>query len=70
MLPLLTATDVAGLLKVEKKWVERAAAAGEIPSAKVGHYRRFKVEDVETYIAKHSTTAPLARSTRSKAGAR
>ena len=78
MIPLLTAADVADLLKVETKWVERRAAANkkkpevppEIPSVKVGHYRRFRLEDVETYIAKHSTADPMQRSTRSKAGAR
>lgn len=78
MIPLLTAADVADLLKVETKWVERRAAADkkkpevppEIPSVKVGHYRRFRLEDIETYIAKHTSADPFTRSTRSKAGAR
>jgi len=63
--PLLTAVEVAGLLKVTPKWVERRAAAGEIASVKVGHYRRFRADAVDLYIAKHSTADPMQRTSRS-----
>lgn len=62
---LLTATDVADLLKVTPKWVERRAVAGEIESVKYGRYRRFSIEAVEQYIAKHSTADPMQRTIRS-----
>ena len=63
--PLLTAAEVAAVLKMETKWVERRAVAGEIASVKLGHYRRFTQAAVDLYIAKHSSADPMQRTTRS-----
>jgi excisionase family DNA binding protein len=62
---LLTATEVAAILKVTPKWVERRGISGEIESVKVGNYRRFTIESVERYIAKHSTADAMQRTVRS-----
>ncbi len=40
---LLTAHDVAHMLQVPVKWVSAKAATGELPSLKVGVYRRGRV---------------------------
>ena len=48
---LLDAGEVAARLNLPVTWVRDAARRGELPSLKLGHYRRFRSEDVESYIA-------------------
>jgi excisionase family DNA binding protein len=47
---LLTASEVAELLRVPKSWVYRAAREGSLPSVRCGRYRRFDVGDVDRWI--------------------
>jgi excisionase family DNA binding protein len=49
--PLLTPEQVAGRLNVQKSWVYRAARNGTIPAVNVGRWVRFRIEDVEAFIA-------------------
>jgi excisionase family DNA binding protein len=43
---LLTVEELAEALSVKPSWVSTKAAAGLIPSVKVGRYRRFELEAV------------------------
>jgi excisionase family DNA binding protein len=48
---LLTADQLAALLQLDRRTVERRDAAGQIPgSCKVGHARRFVRAEVEAWI--------------------
>lgn len=54
-LELLTADEVAALLKIRKDYVYDAAQAGQLASIKFGHQTvRFRRCDVEAYV--HSLT--------------
>jgi helix-turn-helix protein len=50
---LLTVEDLAGWLKVKPAWV-RAHANGnrkpELPSLKMGAYRRFRRQDIQAFL--------------------
>lgn len=43
---LLTIEELADHLGVKPSWVIKAGAKGEIPSYKIGKYRRFKLDEV------------------------
>ena len=47
---LLTADEVAALLKVGKKWVYGAVRRGKFPHVKVGRYVRFSKVQVDEWI--------------------
>ena len=47
---LLSAEKAAKLFDVPKSWISEAARRGEIPSVRLGHYVRFKPEDLATFI--------------------
>ncbi len=47
---LLTVDEVGAMLKVPRRWVYDCARRGDIASAKVGKYLRFRRRDVETFI--------------------
>jgi excisionase family DNA binding protein len=47
---LLTAEEVAQMLKVKKSWVFTAAREGNLPVVKLGRYRRFRREAVEDWL--------------------
>jgi excisionase family DNA binding protein len=49
---LLTAQEVADRLQVPDTWVYRAARERQLPSVCCGRYRRFVLEDVESWIAR------------------
>lgn len=49
---LLDPRQVAKLLNVPTSWVYSAAERGELPSLKVGKYRRFRHEEIETWLQK------------------
>lgn len=54
MLPsraLLTVQDVAARLSVPVSWVYANAESGELPSFKVGRYRRFDEQEIAAYLA-------------------
>ena len=47
---LLSAEAAAKLFEVPKSWISDAARRGELPSVRLGHYVRFKPEDLEMFI--------------------
>ena len=51
---LLDVQDLAKLLNVQPSWIYGRIHAGNlpIPYLKIGHYLRFREEDVEEYIKK------------------
>lgn len=48
--PLLDAGDVAAAFKVSKRTIYELAAAGAIPSVRIGRAVRFRVRDVRALI--------------------
>jgi excisionase family DNA binding protein len=48
---LLTAKQLAGHLAVSESRVREQARIGELPSIKLGHYVRFRLDDVKRYIS-------------------
>lgn len=46
---LLSAEAAAKLFEVPKSWISDAARRGELPSVRLGHYVRFKPDDLETF---------------------
>src|ERR1700685_213743 len=49
---LLTAKQLAEHLAVPETWVREQARIGALPSIKLGHYVRFRLDDVQSYIHK------------------
>ena len=47
---LLTPDDVADLLQVSAEWVRERARLGDLPSVKLGHYRRFHRSDIDAWL--------------------
>ncbi|MGO9899124.1 MAG: helix-turn-helix domain-containing protein [Solirubrobacteraceae bacterium] len=47
---LLTADEVAEMLKVNREWVWAQARAGRIPHVRLGRYRRFREAAVEAWL--------------------
>ncbi len=50
---LLTADEVAELLKVKTEWVWAQARAGRIPHVRLGRYRRFRESAIEAWLLDH-----------------
>lgn len=50
---LLSSAQVAKQLSVPESWISERARKGTIPSVRLGHYVRFKPEDVERIIAQN-----------------
>ena len=50
---LMSTEQAAKLYSVPKSWIAEAARSGELASIKMGHYRRFRREDLQNYIEKH-----------------
>lgn len=46
MTTMKTIADVATITRMSQQWVRKAAAAGRIPSTRVGRYRRFSDADI------------------------
>ena len=59
--PLLTAKDVAGILRVHQNTVYEMARKGEIPSVRAyGKGLRFREEDIRAWLEKRSRrSSPL-----------
>lgn len=54
---LLTADDVAGVLRVPRSFVYALARRGELPTVRIGErYVRFRSAALETWIAHHEST--------------
>jgi len=56
---LLTAPEVARILHVSRSLVYQLVSGGDLPSLKVGSARRFRRQEVQRYLAKHS--GPIRR---------
>lgn len=52
---LLSIEEASALLNVKKTWVGEAARRGELPSVKIGFYRRFKRADIEKFVEQKKT---------------
>jgi excisionase family DNA binding protein len=50
--PLLSAEAAAKLWDVPKTWILESARRGEIASVKVGHYVRFRPDDLKAFVEK------------------
>jgi excisionase family DNA binding protein len=50
----ITVDDVADMLSVNKKWVYRHVDSGAIPHVRIGKLIRFKVEDLEGWLAQYA----------------
>jgi len=53
---LVSAETAAKNFEVPKTWILEAARRGEIQSVKVGHYVRFRPEDLENFIKVNRST--------------
>ncbi|MSP39512.1 MAG: DNA-binding protein [Deltaproteobacteria bacterium] len=51
---LLSAERAAKLFDVPKTWISDAARRGELPSVKLGHYVRFRIDDLHAFVATRS----------------
>lgn len=66
-LELLTKDQVGKILGRSGDWVSRQANAGEIGYVRIGQSLRFRVSDVEEYLARVARPATsLGRSARSR----
>ena len=60
---MMTARQVAALLGVHENWVYDQAAAGALPSYKIGGTRRFLPDELRSWIAEHRQTSRDQRPT-------
>jgi excisionase family DNA binding protein len=57
--PLLTADEVARLLRVPKTRVWSMSRRGEIPTVRIGPREvRYRAEDIDVWIARRTTSRP------------
>jgi len=54
---LLSAAELAKLLGVPESWVREQARLGNLPSFKLGHYVRFRIEEVERFLTERASQA-------------
>ena len=47
---LLTSAEVAQILNVPVRWVDDHALRGDVPSLKLGRYRRYRRADIDAWI--------------------
>jgi len=50
---LLDAKTAAKRLCVPVSWIRDMSRRGELPSIELGHYRRFRIEDLDRFIKDH-----------------
>ena len=55
---LLTAPEVAKILNVPESWVREQARLGELPSVKLGHYVRFRSDEVRALFTRGQSGRP------------
>jgi len=57
---LLTAGEVAGILRVPRSFVYALARRGELPTVRIGErYVRFRAAALETWIARNESTTRI-----------
>jgi excisionase family DNA binding protein len=54
---LLGAPELAELFGVPESWVREQARLGNLPSFKLGHYVRFRIEEVERFLTERASQA-------------
>jgi excisionase family DNA binding protein len=54
---LLSAPELAKFFGVPQSWVREQARLGNLPSIRLGHYVRFRLEEVERFLAEHANRA-------------
>jgi excisionase family DNA binding protein len=54
---LLGARELAELFGVPESWVREQARLGNLPSFKLGHYIRFRIEEVERFLTQRASQA-------------
>lgn len=54
---LVSAAELAKLLGVPESWVREQARLGNLPSFKLGHYVRFRIEEVERFLTERASQA-------------
>jgi excisionase family DNA binding protein len=54
---LLGARELAELFGVPESWVREQARLGILPSIKLGHYVRFRIEEVERFVTQRASQA-------------
>ena len=54
---LLAARELAELFGVPESWVREQARLGNLPSFKLGHYVRFRIEEVERFLTNRASQA-------------
>ncbi len=47
---MLTKDDTATYLAVSKRTLDRLVKAGELPAYRIGGHRRFRIEDIDSFI--------------------
>jgi excisionase family DNA binding protein len=55
---LLTAPQVAKILNVPESWVREQARLGELPSVKLGHYVRFRSDEMRALFTRGQSGRP------------
>jgi excisionase family DNA binding protein len=58
---LLTAQEVAELLAVPLSWVREATRAERLPHLKLGRYRRYQRQAIETWLTEQQAGPTEAR---------
>lgn len=53
---LLTVKDLAERWQVSPEWIYDAVAAGRIPSVRLGRQVRFRPDDMDAYLDRHTPT--------------
>lgn len=48
---MLTREDTADYLAVSKRTLDRLVQAGDIPAYRIGGHRRFRIEDIDSFIS-------------------
>lgn len=64
---LLNARELAELLGMSQDYVYELAASGELPSFKIGGYRKFRASDVEQWLERHREGARVVALERRRA---
>jgi excisionase family DNA binding protein len=57
---LLTAADLADFLAVKESWVREATRDGRLPHLRLGRYRRYRLDDIERWLADQQAGGRLA----------
>jgi excisionase family DNA binding protein len=55
---LVPIREVAQVLGLSVSWVEKAVVKHGLPSYKIGGSRKFRLSEVETWLAEHREGAP------------